>query len=721
MKLIIKRTLVTGGAVLSLSSLAMAAIDAGLANKLDGENSVHADQVAPSTENVTVNKTMYDQKDASKFATNAHKIDNDGTKKELPDGLMKYNPETMGKIEFTLYDITDAVNAHYTDNKGLVGFTNSESGDATGRITEIVAAIKKNEAGSEYTSGSKVQKIGTQAIDVNGQTTFKNVKAYDASKPQKYHYYAAVESKTPKGFVNQKADPLVFIAPYTNPGSDAFLTDINLYPKNNTKKLTFKLTKYQDLNAGSDGKVSERSKLAGAKFSIYRGAPGHGEAIGDPITSDKDGVVTLNNLIMGSYYLVELPSTNVSAAGTAGTGLQISPIAMNNKNNQLKFTIDENGASSEDLQGQVDNYSRPDITKKLTNGIGNTQSLHVGDLANFDSYVELPRNLMGSESAMGSNESLTKHLPWHEYQVLDEPKANLKDVDSLRNLKIMTPGDKTTLKEGTDYKLIKVGKNQWAVDFITQNLSATDKAATKSSVANVEEYQKMIQSKTSGNVTDTVAKLGGQKLHFNYNQIVKGDSPMDTNIVNNITLGWNDGGGHHEITKNDHTITYGVHFVKESSGFMGTGIASEKLQGAKFAVQDKNTGKWFNGFKASKDTKSGEPEAQWVDDYKDVTTGTFTSDKDGKFEIQGFTEGDYKLRETKAPDGYQLMNETVDFKIGPKTDASTVSNPLVVKNDQKSKLPLTGSQQSLIFYAGVVLLIGGTTGAIVYRKRHTQA
>lgn len=716
MKPIVKRTLAAGGVTLALSSLALAVVDAGLANNLDRGNTAHADQVAPSMEDVTINKTMFDQKDASKFANSANKIKNDGTVKDLPDGLLKYNPEVMGKIEFTLYDITDAVNAHYTDNKGLVGFANSENGEATGRITEIVDAIKKNESGSEYTSGAKVQKVGTQAIDVNGQTTFKSVKAYDTSKPQKYHYYAAVETKTPKGFVNQKADPLVFVAPYTNPGSDTFLSDVNLYPKNNTKKLTFKLTKYQDQNAGSDGKVSERAKLAGAKFQLYSGTPGSGKPVGDAVTADNDGVVTVNNLIMGSYYFVELSSANVSPAGTAGTGLQISPIAMNNKNNQLKFTIDENGATSEDLQGQVDNYDRPDITKKLTNGIGPNQSLHIGDLANFDSYLEVPRNLMGSEAAMGANESLTKHLPWHEFQTVDEPKTHLKDVDSLRNLVITTPGDKETLKEGTDYKLIKVGDNQWGVDFVTQNLSETDKAATKSSVASVAEYKKMMDSKTSGNVTDKVAKLGGQKLHFNYNQIVMGDSPMDTNIVNDITLGWNDGGGHHEITKSDHTITYGVHFVKESSGFMGTGIGGQKLQGAKFAVQDKRTGKWFNGFKAAKDTKSGEPEAQWVDNYKDVTTGTLTSDKDGKFDLQGFTEGDYKLRETKAPDGYQLMGETMDFKIGPKTDADTISSPIVVKNDEKTKLPLTGSQQSLVFYGGVILLIGAT-GTFIYRKR----
>lgn len=707
MKIVMRRTLVAGGVTLALSGIAFAANDAGVIGK--AKNSVHADQVAPSTENITVNKTMFDQKDASKFAASANKIKNDGTVKDLPDGLLKYSPDTMGKIEFSLFDITKAVNAHYTDNKGLTGFSDSQSGEVTGRVQEIANAIKANETGSEYTSGSNVKKIATQAIDVNGQTTFSGVKAYDTSMPQKYHYYAIVETKTPKGFVNQKSDPIVFVAPYTNPSGDGFLSNVNLYPKNNTKKLTFKLTKYEDQNAGADGKVSTRTRLAGAKFQLYRGTPGGKDTVGDPITTDSNGSLSVGNLVMGSYYFVELPSANVSADGSAGTGLQLSPIAMNNSNNKLRFTIDENGATSEDLQGQVDNYGRPDITKKLTNGIGSSQSLHIGDLAKFTSKVTVPRDLLGSAYAMGANETLTKNLPYHEFNTVDTPETHLKDVPSLRDLVIKTP-DGTVLKAGTDYNIIQ-GKNFWTVDYITQGLSDADKAATKTTVDTVANLKKMLTTRTTGHVTDEVAKFGGQDFTYTYNQVVMGDAPMDTNIINDITLGWNNGTGHHEITKNDHTITYGVHFVKESSGFFG--IGAKKLQGAQFAVQDKRTGKWFNGFKAAKDTKSGEPEAQWVDDWKDVKAGTKTSDKDGKFDLQGFTEGDYELRETKAPDGYQLMEETVGFKIGPKTDAVTISNPIVIKNNEKTSMPLTGSQQKIVVVAGAVatlVVVGAIAG-----------
>ncbi len=312
-------------------------------------------------------------------------------------------------------------------------------------------------------------------------------------------------------------------------------------------------------------------------------------------------------------------------------------------------------------------------------------------------------------------------MPYHEFYTIDTPETHLKDVPSLRDLVIKAP-DGTVLKEGTDYNVIQVGNN-WAVDYITQDVSGADRATTKTTVDTVANLKKMMAAKTTGHVTDEVAKFGGQNLIYTYGQVVMGDSPMDTNIINDITLGWNNGGGHHEITKSDHTITYGTHFVKESSGVMGTGIGAKKLQGAEFAVQDESTGKWFNGFADAKSTKSGEPEAQWVDSYKDVKAGTQTSDKDGKFALQGFTEGEYKLRETKAPDGYQLMEETVEFKIGPKTDAMTLDSPIVVKNNGKTHLPFTGSQMLAMYLAGGVVTISliGFVGYEIYKNKHRAA
>ncbi len=583
----------------------------------------------------------------------------------------------------------------------MTGFTSGQSKEAQGRVAEIENDIEKNGENSRFLSGAQV--VGTKAIDEKGNVRFEGVRAYDASKPQRYHYYAAVETKTPKGFVVAKAKPIVFVNPYTDPNNKSFLSTTYLYPKNNTQKLKFDLTKYVLWNE-KDGQESEAGlkELAGAKFQLYRGKPGEGQKVGNVLTSDEKGQVTADNLIMGDYYFVEVPS-EVASDDDNQAKAALSPIAKNDKDNKLTFSIGEDGIDPTKLQGSLVDYGKPEITKKLTNGVGEHQSLHSGDHAHFKSDVTVPQNIAGSAWKIDATGTEAKSEPYSVFYTRDEPQKYLKDVDGERNLKIAT-ADGKTLEEGKDYEVL-TGDNKWFVNYITQNVSDSDKAkieAAKNSHDN-KQIQDTLSNLSSGSATETVMNQAGKKLHYDYDQIVTSDVPMDTDVVNDIYLGWNDGSGYRELKRSDKTITYGVHFVKESSGFMGTGIAAEKLQGAQFAVQDLRTGKWFNGFK--EDEKTGEKTAQWVDDYKSVKEGILTSDKEGKFELQGFTEGDYKLREVKAPNGYQLMDETVSFKIGPHTDGDTLKNPVVVKNNEKTTMPLTGSQKLLVATAGGAIVV----------------
>ena len=683
----------------------------------------HADQVAPTTTNIEIHKTMYDKADASFFEQEQNKIKNDGTQKEstFNNKLFHYNPTTMGKVEFTLYDITDQINKVYADGKGLTGFTAGQSKEAQGRVAEISKDIDANGAKSKFLTGATV--VGTKAIDGSGNVRFENVKAYDASKPQKYHYYAAVETKTPKGFVVAKAKPIVFVNPYTNPNGDGFLSTTYLYPKNNTQKLHFDLTKFAIWNKPKNSQPEEKKELEGAKFQLYRGKPGSGTKVGGVLTTDKNGKVTANNLIMGDYYFVELESSVATdnPEATTQAKVSISPIAKNDKNNKLTFSIGENGIEPNKLQGSLVDYGSPTITKELTNGVGEHKSLHIGDLAHFKSNVDVPANIMGSDWKVDATGQEAKSLPYSVFYTRDIPQLHLKDVPAERHLVIKTSDNKTTLKEGTDYQVI-TGKNQWFVNYVVKGVSAEDKAKVDAAAktGDNDKIKAAINSVKSGSVSDTVAKEAGKHLNYDYDEVVMTDSPMDTDIVNDIYLIWDDGSGLREIKRTDKTITYGVHFVKESSGFMGTGIAAQKLQGAKFVVQDKRTGKWFNGWKDVKSTTTGEKQAQWVDNYKDVKEGVLTSDKDGKFSLQGFTEGDYKLREIKAPTGYQLMEETQDFQIGPNTDKKTLTTPIVVKNNEKTTMPLTGSQQLLLEVVGGVLTVTvlGGAGYWAYKKKN---
>lgn len=152
----------------------------------------------------------------------------------------------------------------------------------------------------------------------------------------------------------------------------------------------------------------------------------------------------------------------------------------------------------------------------------------------------------------------------------------------------------------------------------------------------------------------------------------------------------------------------------------GSGIAATPLSGAKYVIQDKATGKYFNGFKDGSDADSV-PEAQWAATADAATAGVLTSDKNGKFEIHGLTAGTYVLHEVGAPTGYELENKDQEFTVGP----NTYTNDLVtLKDDQKPGLPDTGSAEGRIEYAIVALgvaAIGVTIGYVVYKHKHTLA
>ena len=729
MKRSIKRSLTVGTVALSLCSTAL--MGAQVATVWTHGNTatvVKADQVAPSTDTIKIHKIMYDVKDAN--AINSSKIKNDGTEKKLTDQMLHYDPDTMGHVEFTLYDITDVVNKKFNDGKGLTGFTNSQGDQQAmqGRVDTISKSIQQSfnnaydashgvdpskltsEMGkNEFLSGAT--KVGTQSVGADGNVTFSNVKAYDASKPQKYHYYAAVETKTPRGFVVPPSEPIVFVNPYTNPNGDGFMSTVNLYPKNKTQKLKFNLSKYVLWNNET---ADSKKKLAGAKFQLYRGEPGKGQKVGGELTADSNGVVTASNLVVGKYYFVETSSSVANDDPTDQAKAAISPIAKNNADNKLAFEITENGIDPTLLQGSLTDYGKPPLDKHLTNGVGPHQSLHRGDFAHFQSHIGVPQNIMGSAWQIVAKGKEAKSEPYHSFFTRDEPLQHLRDVPEQRHLTITTQDGKK-LQEGTDYQILNGQDNKWFVNYIVKGLSDTDKKAITDAQNshNNEQIQKTLDGLKTGSVSDTVAAQTGKKLTYEYDEVLMGDTPTDKEIENDIFLDWNDGSGKQEIKDKDHTITYGVNFVKESSGFMGTGIAKQKLPDAQFVVQDLRTGKWFNGFKDNPNKK--EKDIDWVNDYKDVKAGVLTS---GKFSLEGFTEGDYKLREIKAPKGYQLMNETVNFHIGPDTDSHTLAAPIEIKNDEKTSMPFTGSQRLLIeIVSGVVVITLLGVGYHVYNRK----
>ncbi|HEL2591836.1 TPA: isopeptide-forming domain-containing fimbrial protein [Streptococcus suis] len=89
---------------------------------------------------------------------------------------------------------------------------------------------------------------------------------------------------------------------------------------------------------------------------------------------------------------------------------------------------------------------------------------------------------------------------------------------------------------------------------------------------------------------------------------------------------------------------------------------------------------------------------EWVQDENQAFK--FISSKDGKFEVKGLKEGTYYLKETKAPEGYALPSDTIQFTVNRGSwgagEEVTTANFQQVKN-KKIIIPQTGGIGTLVF------------------------
>lgn len=169
--------------------------------------------------------------------------------------------------------------------------------------------------------------------------------------------------------------------------------------------------------------------------------------------------------------------------------------------------------------------------------------------------------------------------------------------------------------------------------------------------------------------------------------------------------------------------------------------ADTKLKDAEFKLYDEN-GKYVTVDDAGKVTG-------WADTEEGGST--LKSDENGLFKVSGLDDGTYWLKETKAPDGYNLITDPIKIEIKATTvndqdwtamegpaDALTALEIKVtvgstttsgtgdtesgivatdIKNNKGATLPETGGMGTTIFYVLGAILVLGAGGLLIARRR----
>ena len=183
------------------------------------------------------------------------------------------------------------------------------------------------------------------------------------------------------------------------------------------------------------------------------------------------------------------------------------------------------------------------------------------------------------------------------------------------------------------------------------------------------------------------------------------------------------GYGNNNTTNHDKTTTktfeLPVFKYTEKTARIKTGLA-----GAKFVLNKDSSNSATTPIKLVSITASAGKTGDFYRVAKTDESGIteITTTDSGKFTIQGLDTDTYYLHETKQPDGYNKLKESVKVEIDENgvitvgTDA-TVVNEVEVLNNTGSLLPTTGGRGTTILYVLGALLVLGSSVVLITKRR----
>lgn len=163
----------------------------------------------------------------------------------------------------------------------------------------------------------------------------------------------------------------------------------------------------------------------------------------------------------------------------------------------------------------------------------------------------------------------------------------------------------------------------------------------------------------------------------------------------------------------------GIYFFKEIEAPFGYEIVDEMSQftifegqAAKLSVLNKKKLGSYNFYKTNEKRDVGLGGAEFVITQKvngkdqrvqrDGKDLVLKSGDDGKFFVRDLTYGTYEIWETKAPDGYTLLQGSLKFEIND----NSFEKVLIIENTTKPPIPKTGDITLIVLVIAGAIMIG---------------
>ena len=413
-------------------------------------------------------------------------------------------------------------------------------------------------------------------------------------------------------------------------------------------------------------------------------------------TEPVNGNYVIANLPAG-YYLVK--DQDDSLEGDADTATEYIVQVLGNVTMEPK----DSGIPTVEKKVSEEDYRQDD-------GYGTTYN----DVADWDIGDSVPFKLIGSIPDMSAYDT-------YEYIFTDTLSNGLTLQEGTINVYIALGRDDevreyTPLTEGVDYTLtlnnVENGGGSFSIAF--------DNLKTAPYIAQGNRNYVIVTYDATLNANAEIGLDGNPNsvyLEFSNNPNGEGlgRTTEDTVIVFTYELGGTKVDG-----ENNDTTLPGAQFVLFNGGH--TRVA---------AVVD---GK-LSGWSELPDEYSAANHEEIPDDaWADVENATITSDENGLFSVAGLDDGTYYLREIKAPDGYNLLEDdlkivitatttngqtwngvaatalaaltiSVDDAAAENGEPDTGAVAITVENNGGSTLPETGGIGTTIFYAAGALLV----------------